>query len=588
MFSAPGMAAAARVAWASRLALSRPATALPILSTCPPSRFLGTAPTRCLSLLRTPTRHNHAAPALPLGGVRGPLVVCRGARGLRKPSAEPVREVVQTVQEAERPSFDHLLDSVVKIYAVTVSPNYIQPWTMKPQKESTGSGFAIAGRRLLTNAHVVANQSSVMVRKHGSSKKYPAQVAHVGHECDLAILHVPDDTFWDDLPYLEFGELPELQDRIVVIGYPAGGDTVSLSAGVVSRVELQQYAHGASHLLAIQIDAAINPGNSGGPAIRGEKVVGVAFQHLPGAENIGYVIPIPIIAHFLQDIARHGKYTGFCRFGFFAQALENMGLRRYLGIPQEKEGGILVTRTLPLHHAHEVLRKDDVIFSIDNVSLASDGTINFRHRERITFDYLLINKYLGDRVALQIWRDRQPQEVRLRVSPVKPLVAINEYDRTPSYFIHAGLTFIPLVQPYLHEWGDDWFNTSPRKLSLKAQHGVAEFEDQQIVVLSMVLVDEINYEFQSMTQVQVLRFNNEAVRNLRHLKEMVLSCRDDFLRFDLDTDLVICMLTQAAREANHRILRRHRIASAFSEDLRAASDPPMEPQQLYGTLTVGC
>ena len=67
----------------------------------------------------------------------------------------------------------------------------------------------------------------------------------------------------------------------------AGGDNISVTKGVVSRVEPTQYVHGASQLMAIQIDAAINPGNSGGPAIMGNKVAGVAFQNLSGAENIG-------------------------------------------------------------------------------------------------------------------------------------------------------------------------------------------------------------------------------------------------------------------------------------------------------------
>lgn len=68
-----------------------------------------------------------------------------------------------------------------------------------------------------------------------------------------------------------------------------GGDNISVTGGVVSRVEPTQYVHGAAHLMAIQIDAAINPGNSGGPALMEDKVVGVAFQNLAGAENIGYV-----------------------------------------------------------------------------------------------------------------------------------------------------------------------------------------------------------------------------------------------------------------------------------------------------------
>lgn len=56
------------------------------------------------------------------------------------------------------------------------------------------------------------------------------------------------------------GELPALQQNVVVLGYPTGGDNTSITSGVVSRIEVAQYVHAASHLMAIQIDAAINPG----------------------------------------------------------------------------------------------------------------------------------------------------------------------------------------------------------------------------------------------------------------------------------------------------------------------------------------
>lgn len=51
-----------------------------------------------------------------------------------------------------------------------------------------------------------------------------------------------------------------LQEQVSVIGYPTGGDNTSITSGVVSRVEVTLYVHAASHLMAIQIDAAINPG----------------------------------------------------------------------------------------------------------------------------------------------------------------------------------------------------------------------------------------------------------------------------------------------------------------------------------------
>ena len=50
-----------------------------------------------------------------------------------------------------------------------------------------------------------------------------------------------------------------MQD-VSVIGFPVGGDSISISSGVVSRIEMQEYAQASAELLAIQIDAAINPG----------------------------------------------------------------------------------------------------------------------------------------------------------------------------------------------------------------------------------------------------------------------------------------------------------------------------------------
>jgi hypothetical protein len=89
---------------------------------------------------------------------------------------------------------------------------------------SVPSGFVIAGQRILTNAHVVANQTFVLVRKHGTSTKYRAEVEAVGHECDLAVLKVPNEDFWEGMDPLEFGEIPQLQEQVAVVGYPQGGE----------------------------------------------------------------------------------------------------------------------------------------------------------------------------------------------------------------------------------------------------------------------------------------------------------------------------------------------------------------------------
>ena len=158
--------------------------------------------------------------------------------------------------------------------------------------------------------------TNVRVRRHGESKKHTARVLHIGHECDLALLTVDDRSFFDGIQPLIFGGVPQLQRSVICLGYPIGGDNISVSKGVVSRVDVTEYAHAGEYLLAVQIDAAINPGNSGGPALLDDKVVGVAFESLDEGENVGYIIPVPVIQHFLQDVQVHGKYTGFCVVGF--------------------------------------------------------------------------------------------------------------------------------------------------------------------------------------------------------------------------------------------------------------------------------
>lgn len=173
-----------------------------------------------------------------------------------------------------------LFKSVVKIFTSYARPNYSQPWAMRPQTKCTASGFAIANRRILTNAHAVAYHTSVQVRKHGVAEKFTARVLAIAHDCDVAILTVDDDRFWSGVTPVTFGPVPNLHDKVVVVGYPVGGEQLSVTAGVVSRIDFGKYSHSTRDHLVIQVDSAINSGNSGGPVFHNGEVVGIAFQSL--------------------------------------------------------------------------------------------------------------------------------------------------------------------------------------------------------------------------------------------------------------------------------------------------------------------
>jgi S1-C subfamily serine protease len=79
----------------------------------------------------------------------------------------------------------------------------------------------------------------VRVKRRGDDKKFLARVLAIGSECDLALLTVDDDAFWQGLKPMHLGEMPSLQESVAVVGYPVGGDTISVSVGVVSRIEVR-------------------------------------------------------------------------------------------------------------------------------------------------------------------------------------------------------------------------------------------------------------------------------------------------------------------------------------------------------------
>jgi len=466
----------------------------------------------------------------------------------------------------------NLLRSVIKIFAVRTEPNLSMPWQMKRQYSTTASGFAVADRHIITNAHAVAFQTSIRVRKHGSAEKYVAKVLGVCHQSDLAVLTVDDESFWTDVECLEFGDIPELQESITVIGYPTGGDNISVTKGVVSRIEETYYSHGHFRLLAIQIDAAINPGNSGGPALSTDmKVVGVCFETLMNAENIGYIIPIPVVKHFLED-AKRPTYSGFCDIGIQIQLMESDCIRTALGMGP-KQTGILINKVYPLAKAG-VLKKNDVILSIDGSPIGNDGTIPFREEgERISFRYTILTKFDDEVVNMRILRNRAEMDVEVKLTRPGMLAQIpaTQYDTPPSYFIFAGLVFQVLTQPYLcQEWGKEWQQKAPVRFVEKALYAAKETPNQEIVIISQILAADLNVTYQQYCPNIVTHVNNVPIDNLRHLVQLVEQVErksEPFLRLDLESDRVIILDAKEAHQRSAEILESHNIPYSKSADL---------------------
>lgn len=96
---------------------------------------------------------------------------------------------------------------------------------------------------------------------------------------------------------------------------------------------------------------------------------------------------------------------------------------------------------------------------------------------------------------------------------------------------------------------------------------MAQSVDEQLVVVSQVLVSDINIGYEEIVNTQVLAFNGKPVKNLKNLASMVESCDDEYLKFDLEYQQIVVLKASTAKAATLDILTTHCIPSAMSEDL---------------------
>ncbi len=346
------------------------------------------------------------------------------------------------------------LQAVFKIHVTVQRADHAQPWQAGLPGSGSGSGFLIDRKRLLTNAHVVSDATFIEVQRHGDSRKYPARVVFAGHDCDLAVLEAEDAELFASLTPLPLGNaLPSLGEEVHAIGFPMGGSMLSLTRGVVSRIDMGGYAHsGVDSHLVIQTDAAINPGNSGGPVVLNDKVIGVAFQGMMGGQNIGYAIPLPVIRHFLDDI-EDGRYDGYPELGVATLDSRNPALRRALQLP-DPERGALVTRVDPFGAAAGRLVPGDMLLAVDGSPVAPDGTVRIGSVS-LNFGELVERKQWGESMAFEVWRTGAVARVEFPLdNPPDPFSYRNEYDVLPEYLLAGGLLFVPISRGFLRTLGD--------------------------------------------------------------------------------------------------------------------------------------
>ena len=409
--------------------------------------------------------------------------------------------------------------SVIHITGYIQPPSWEAPWRFEPVHRAGGSGFIVKtskGKRVMTNAHVISWAKQIIVHRYQDPHPYVAEVEFVGHDCDLAVLTVEDERFFQGLDELELGELPKVRTPVITYGYPAGGEEISYTRGVVSRIQMEPYAHiGNRQLLTVQTDAAINPGNSGGPVIQDDKVVGVAFQGTPGLENTGFFIPPPVIRHFLKDIS-DGEYRGFPQAGLRVVPLQNPAYRALLKLP-DNDAGARVDSVLPIPSSEKVIKPEDVILKIADFPVSSDSTIVFQGN-RLSASFAFQTAQAGEEVPVHLWRDGKEMSISLPVTVYKADAAAGyQFSSPPRYFVYGGLVFTPLSLDYVRSQGRSSSDSANNELYYELYYRRYETPEKarpEPVVLATVLADEVNANVNVRSRVLVDKINGVRIEKI--------------------------------------------------------------------------
>lgn len=460
--------------------------------------------------------------------------------------------------------------SLAKIFASAQDVDELHPWQTGSEGRATGSGAIIAGRRILTNAHVVSNHTYLEARRAGDPRRYRARLEFVAHDCDLALLRVDEPAFWAGSRPLELGALVRRGDVVSALGFPAGGDELSVTRGVISRIQTTAYAHSDKDLLTLQTDAAINPGSSGGPMVKDGLLVGISFQGHGGLENTGYGIPAPMVGRFLRDI-EDGRYDGVPNLGFVWNALENEAARTQLRLPPGRTG-VEVIRTFLDSPASGLLEPRDVVTAIDGIAVANDGSVSLEEAGRVDIAHLASMRQMREEMALDVWRAGKALRLSARLRPWTELVPGPLYEVKPSYFVYGGLVFLPLTRNFD-------MNTMGTYLARYAWAPTPE--RRQVVVLAYVLPDEVNAGYHGLYGQVVESVNGRRACSLVDVAEAFEAHPGPFHVIQLDElsggGARVVLDARKARAAHPAILSRYRIPTDRSEDLRGAAHPATGP-----------
>jgi S1-C subfamily serine protease len=485
-------------------------------------------------------------------------------------TAAPAADAPSPADASPAAAESQVENSVVKVFATVREADFRQPWMKREPTEATSTGVVIDGNRILTSARAVEFASQIQIQANQAGDKLSARVAMANHAADLAVLVLDDDAFFKTHPAVRRDPaLPSIKDQVLVYGFPVGGTSLSITKGIVSRIEMAQYNQTMLGV-RVQIDAPVNEGNRGGPAMEGDRMVGLVFSRLEKAENISYVIPDEEIELFLKEKG-YEEHGGKPSFHDSTHTLQSPILRKFLNLAPADHGVIVeeIDRPDPAYP----LKPWDLITRIGDAPIDDEGKVSVGDI-KLGYRYMVQGIAKDGRVPMEIVRSGKHMEVSVPVPYGREMLEPGVDGKYPPYFIYGPIVFSVATQGYstmaLAEGrlgGELTWDASP---ILTRRGDRTEFPGEQIVIVPCPLLPhKLSRGYGNPVLHTVSMVNGVKVRNLRHLVEILRDAKTDFVTFEFNerNKEKIVLPRKATLDATDEILSDNGIRAQASPEL---------------------
>ncbi len=455
-------------------------------------------------------------------------------------------------------------DRVVNIIVTAQKQDYSSPWQRGDIARSTATGCVIAGNRILTSSYSLTDHVVIEVMKNGESKKFPAMVVIKDYHSGLALIKPEDESFFNGLKPAALAPAWKMPGREgKVYKWDSMSSFKEYNAGL-TKSSIRFYEPN-SGVLMHQFSTSMNDGGNGEPVFIDGMLAGVTTG-LSNETKTLYAIGIEAVHRMLKDMA-DGSYDGIPFFWVDTADLQSdPTLREYYGMG-EGDTGVLVTDVPSGSSGSEVLKKNDIILSVDRVSMDDSGMYESPYGKLYYYGLLQINRYVGETVSMRIVRDRKKMDVRFRLKPIPrsySIIPLISFDSPPAYYIFGGIVFQELTMGYLEAHGSEWKQKADKRLlyyydNLKAISSSGEMDS--VVIVNRVLPDTVNQGYQYYKDLVLLRVNGVRVRDLPHFKKLVEGSAERFVVLDFVGETTIVLDRKLAMERAQELKQTYNINS---------------------------